>query len=139
MLKPFDDRIQSQLFTVSSLVLGVLIVLSVLLYFTGGVKITEFLPGCLFYRKYHLYCPGCGGTRAVRCLLRGDIIRSFQYHPFVPYAAIIYGIFFGSNVLYNLSFIRKRYMLRPIHFIGAVIIIVLQCLVKNLLVLVMKP
>lgn len=41
---------------------------------------------CVFHAVTGLYCPGCGGTRAVRTLLRGDILKSFQYHPLVPYA-----------------------------------------------------
>ncbi|WP_313580862.1 DUF2752 domain-containing protein [Lacrimispora sp.] len=44
---------------------------------------------CLFHSLTGLYCPGCGGTRAVRSLLRGDLRMSFQYHPLVLYAVLI--------------------------------------------------
>lgn len=47
---------------------------------------------CLFHLVTGFYCPGCGGTRAVRLLLQGNIARSFQYHPFVPYVALVLGI-----------------------------------------------
>lgn len=40
---------------------------------------------CLFHFFTGFYCPGCGGTRAVRLLLKGDLAGSFQYHPFVLY------------------------------------------------------
>lgn len=47
---------------------------------------------CLFHLLTGFYCPGCGGTRAVQLLLRGEIGKSFQYHPFVPYLAAVLGI-----------------------------------------------
>lgn len=43
---------------------------------------------CLFHLLTGFYCPGCGGTRAIRLLLRGQFLKSMQYHPFVPYAAV---------------------------------------------------
>lgn len=44
---------------------------------------------CLFHLLTGFYCPGCGGTRAVRLLLMGDVAGSFRYHPFVPYMAVV--------------------------------------------------
>lgn len=44
---------------------------------------------CLFHLLTGLYCPGCGGTRAVWYLLHGQILKSLQYHPLVLYGALI--------------------------------------------------
>ena len=44
----------------------------------------EGLP-CLFRIFTGLYCPGCGGTRAVKALLSGQILKSLYFHPFVLY------------------------------------------------------
>lgn len=44
---------------------------------------------CLFHLTTGLYCPACGGTRAVRALLRGNLKMSFQYHPIVLYMAAV--------------------------------------------------
>ncbi len=59
------------------------------------------LPGewfvCRFYEKTGFYCPGCGATRALHFLLKGNLVRSLGYHPLVP-AAVLYMIpFLGSH------------------------------------------
>lgn len=43
----------------------------------------------MFHTLTGLYCPGCGGTRAVLSLIKGDLRMSVQYHPLVPYTVII--------------------------------------------------
>lgn len=48
-----------------------------------------FRMPCLFQMMTGLYCPGCGGTRAVRALLSGHPVLSFLYHPVVPYMASV--------------------------------------------------
>lgn len=52
-------------------------------------KIFSLGAPCLFHSLTGLYCPGCGGTRAVRSLLKGDLRMSFQYHPLVLYTVIV--------------------------------------------------
>ena len=42
-------------------------------------------------RTLHLYCPGCGGTRAVASLLRGDLLTSLCCNPLV-----LWGIFLAA-------------------------------------------
>lgn len=44
---------------------------------------------CTFSRKTHLYCPGCGGTRAVRYFLKGDMLSSFLSNAIPVYTAIV--------------------------------------------------
>lgn len=44
---------------------------------------------CIFHALTGLYCPGCGGTRAVKYLLAGQIGKSLQYHPLVLYTAVV--------------------------------------------------
>ena len=60
---------------------------------TYAVKVLKeyFRQGCpcLFRSLTGLYCPGCGGTRAVRYLLQGEIGRSLWYHPLVGYMAVV--------------------------------------------------
>ena len=35
---------------------------------------------CPFYQLTHLYCPGCGITRALRALLMGNFYQAFRYN-----------------------------------------------------------
>lgn len=86
---------------------------------------------CLFYIFTGAYCPGCGGTRAVRALFRGEIKRSFLYHPFVLYVAIAAPLLF----FYWWYCRKKSTAMRPfvwnlILFLGAAIL-VFNVIVKN--------
>ena len=63
-------------------------------------KIMNGQMPCLFQEITGLYCPGCGGTRAVKALLKGEVISSFLYHPFILYMVILAVIFAVSYLLY---------------------------------------
>ena len=45
---------------------------------------------CNFSQQFHLYCPGCGGTRAVESLLHGHVITSFMQNPVPVYAILLF-------------------------------------------------
>lgn len=49
------------------------------------------LPGvpCAVHDIFHIYCPGCGGTRAFFELLHGRILRSLYYNPAVFLGALL--------------------------------------------------
>jgi Protein of unknown function (DUF2752) len=40
-----------------------------------------FYPACPVYRYLHLYCPGCGSTRALSALLHGHLNEAMHYNP----------------------------------------------------------
>lgn len=61
------------------------------------------LPPCLFHKWTGFYCPGCGGTRAVRELLQGHLIISFFYHPVVVYGVALYVWFMISHTVEYVS------------------------------------
>ncbi len=89
---------------------------------------------CIMHLVTGYYCPGCGGTRAVWALLRGDLLRSFILHPLVPYTAVIGGWFMVSQTIERLFRGRIRIALhfREIYIWIALGLIVASFIVKNL-------
>lgn len=91
---------------------------------------------CLFRTFTGLYCPGCGGTRAVSALLHGHVLQSFYYHPLVPYAAftvpafLVYILYHKKRNRSGSPMVWKTFL-----FLGLGILIV-NFLVKNYLLLV---
>ena len=72
--------------------LGVCIA-AVLLYFCTGINVLKIKFPCIFNRITHLCCPGCGGTRALRALLNGEILKSLYDYPPLLYGVIVYIVF----------------------------------------------
>lgn len=56
------------------------------LYYLG-----DLLPACPSYTFLDIYCPGCGNTRSVQHLLKGDVIGSLKFNP-VPLFGIVIGV-----------------------------------------------
>lgn len=77
-----------------------------------GIDFFAFLPPCMLHALTGYYCPGCGGTRAVIAFLHGELLRSFWYHPFVPYTGILGIWFMISQTIERLSRGRIRIGLR---------------------------
>lgn len=100
----------------------------------------SFLLPCLVHKYTGLYCPGCGGTRAFTFLMDGHFLKSLYYHPVVLYGAALYLWFMISNTIELLSKGRFKvgmyYRDRYIHL--AVIIIILNFIVKNAVLIIWK-
>ena len=72
--------------------------------------------------------------RSVLPRLAGKWLRSFVLHPFVPYAALLSGWFMISQTIERVSGSRIRIALRfrDVYIWIALLLIVVNCLVKNL-------
>jgi hypothetical protein len=92
------------------------------------------IPSCMIYTVLGLYCPGCGGTRAVSALLHGHFLQSLWYHPLVLYTVLIFGTFMISQTLERLKIGKVRGLrFREWHFYVALIILVINWIGKNVL------
>lgn len=96
------------------------------------------LPPCIIHSRTGLYCPGCGGTRAVNALLHGHILTSLYYHPLVVYTAVVGGWFMISQTIQRVSRGKLRIGMhyRDIYLWLALAIVVVNCLVKNLVLII---
>ncbi|MBO5303681.1 MAG: DUF2752 domain-containing protein [Lachnospiraceae bacterium] len=89
---------------------------------------------CLFQKMLGLYCPGCGGTRAVLSLFKGKVLLSFLYHPLVLYTTVVYVWYMISHTVEKISRgklqIGMRY--RDSYLWIALIILVINIAVKDI-------
>ncbi len=90
---------------------------------------------CMFHAITGFYCPGCGGTRAVVVLAKGNGLLSFCYHPIVLYFAALYIWFMASHTIGKLTRgkwdIGMRY--RNAYLWMALWLVALNFVVKNVM------
>ncbi len=89
---------------------------------------------CVFHDAFHLYCPGCGGSRSVDALFRLDLVKSFLYYPAILYTcgviAFCDAVMLQAIVKRDISITRK---IKPIIFILIPIIVMIHFFVRNIL------
>lgn len=89
---------------------------------------------CVLHKLTGLYCPGCGGTRAVEALLQGRFLHSLWYHPLVLYTVIIFGGFMLTQTMERIPVLHFRgWKFHEWHLYGALVIVVINFIVKNML------
>ena len=94
--------------------------------------VPAFRMPCLFQMMTGLYCPGCGGTRAVKALLTGHPVLSFLYHPLVLCTAVTAAVFAAAWGLYFLTGNAKfRMELDDRYAYAAAGIVILNFIIKN--------
>lgn len=56
--------------------------------YIDSLPFSDKYSACPFHDILHLYCPGCGGTRAMVALFRGQIVHSVLCNPLSAYLAV---------------------------------------------------
>ena len=89
---------------------------------------------CWIWEHWRVYCPGCGGTRAVIALAHGQLLRALYYHPVVPVTAALGTVYLGSQTLWRLRG-RRGWALRydprwPAMLVG---LLLANCALRNVL------
>jgi len=136
---------------ISTMVLLIAVILLSAIYHMTGFSILGLIPPCMLHMATGLYCPGCGGTRAILSLLRGDLTASFLYHPFIIYTVVPGMWLMISHTVYHIQISRisgksnnsinnntSFHLVRPLtlwpaYFYMGIALIIIQCILKNLI------
>lgn len=89
---------------------------------------------CIFWAFWGMYCPGCGGTRAILALARGDFLHATWYHPLISYIVVMYACFMLSHTLEKLRvpFVKGMKFETWIMY-GMLVVLALNFVLKNAL------
>lgn len=95
-----------------------------------------FLPSlpCGMVAIFHIYCPGCGGTRALFAFLHGEILESLRYNPAVVggvFLILYYEITVGLTLLSKSG--KRYYCKKPIPVYLYIAMIVIFAIVRDVL------
>lgn len=110
------------------------IIVIIVLYIISFAPFTQKLATCWFYKNTGILCPGCGGTRCVQSLLKGDIINAFKYHAIFT-IGIIYLLIL--NVIYLINKNKEKKILewlypKNVYVYIFVVILILYTICRNL-------
>lgn len=93
-------------------------------------------PDCTFLTITHMYCPGCGGTRALFSMLSGNIMKSLYYNPAVVLGTMLIA-YYEIGSIYTIVKNDGRYhfckIAWPVYVYTALVVI--YAIVRNVLLL----
>lgn len=124
-----NETLEEQLYRIGMITFFILLILGIIWYFVWKDSMGQ--RPCIFHTVTGLYCPGCGGTRAVLALLHGKIGQALYYHPFVVYGVGLYVCFMGSHTIARIT--RGKYI-KGMKFHNYYLYIALGILIANFLV-----
>lgn len=92
---------------------------------------TPFYPKCLFHEMTGLYCPGCGSTRALHCLLHGELGAALHENALAVLALPLVGFMALRSVLRRRPPVAGR-RFQPIWLVVVVAVIVTFGVLRNI-------
>lgn len=115
------------------------LIIAILILIFLGITLGKVLPipECAIYKSFHIYCPGCGCTRAFLAMLKGNLVESLFQNPAVIYTTIMLGIFLISQTI---SKIRKNKKAKinyspEVLYLG-IGLLVFNCIIKNIILII---
>ncbi|MUU10111.1 MAG: DUF2752 domain-containing protein [Oscillibacter sp.] len=111
--------------------LAVLVLLYLLWRFALGAPTVS---RCWVWEHWHVYCPGCGGTRALMALAQGRVGAALWYHTPVVITLALAAIYLFSQTAWRLRG-KRGWVLRydrrwPMVLVG---LFLANCVVRNVL------
>lgn len=116
---------------ISILITYIILIIGILLYLLFLNKYIS-IPSCPIYTHFGLYCPACGGTRAVIALFHFDILKSLLYNPIVIYFFFISSLYIIIETI-NIIFKKKINFPSKICLWLGVAILLINWIIKNIM------
>lgn len=125
----------------------IFILMSVLLGFAICFIVCYHIKDIRFYNPngtpcglkmyFHLYCPGCGGTRAVDAFLHGHFLHSLLLQPLITYLFLYFLSYYIPSLLLLFGIRKKEINYRIYIYIlwGMLALIILFFIGRNLLMI----
>ncbi len=127
-----ENSLENQLYKMGLLFLF-FSTIGIFIYFRVILPNFRMVP-CFLLEVLGIYCPGCGGTRAVIALTQGKFLLSLWYHPLVLYAIVIFGGFMVTHTLERWKLFAVRgWKFHSWYLYGALVLLGINFVVKNIL------
>lgn len=101
-------------------IIGVPVILLLLFLFQRPiVSLVQLVGNCAFYTVTGKYCPGCGNTRSVRCMLHGDFLLALRMNLTMPFLTVL-GALFYIEMIFDVLGKKIRLVPRKIWLLAVV-------------------
>jgi Protein of unknown function (DUF2752) len=64
-----------------------------------------FYPRCPLHELLHLQCPGCGATRSLAAVLRGDLVEAMRFNALTT---LLLPFAFGYGILCYIDYLKRK-------------------------------
>ena len=125
-----QKSLEEQLYIIGLIALPIAVALGIVFFVFLSPKIQT---GCIFRAFTGLYCPGCGGTRAVEELFHGHFLKALWYHPFVVYCTGLYAAYMLSHTIAKFYPGIHGIRFHAWYLYAALALLLINCVTKNYL------
>ena len=109
------------------------IFLAILLtYIIVKTNIIESFPKCIFYEKFGIFCPSCGGTRFIANIFQFKFWKAFLIQPIFFITAIYLGILNFTYII-NVCFDKRISIFKWWHVIIWIILLLIYTVIINII------
>ncbi len=125
-----DKKIKQDDYIYYSLLITIIILCIIGIIIQNYIKI----PECIIYKNLHIYCPGCGCTRAFIAMMEGNFLESIYQNSTVLYTTIITLIYIVSQTISRITKIEKiAIKYTPLFLYSGIGMLIFNCILKNIL------
>lgn len=116
-----------------SIIISITLTMMLLLFYILN-KHGHFNDTCFILKYFHIYCPACGGTRAIQALFHLDIASSLKYNPLVIYTGISFYLYSILDIfrIYEKINNNKLTIIRKSLINVGLIIMIISTIIKNI-------